>query len=213
MFFYVQGPNKHDLMPLERIFDKRIVNKTDGIKKSQTVAPRQFHDTGESYQHQLSSEANTAYQTIDRLPDDRPALFASQIMTFPVDTLMADTSIDHAITLFKSRQLRHLPVVSMQDKVIGMLSDRDIMQYMTGLLLAGQASMPPPKAGNQVEQLMQYPVLTAVGDTDIRYIARLFVERRIGAMPIVADGKLTGIISRSDILQAVMSHYEIELWI
>ena len=212
MFFYVQGPNKHDLMPLERIFDKRIVNKTEDIKKSQTVAPRQLHDTGESNQHQPSSEANTAYQAIDRLSDDRPALFASQVMTFPVDTLTADMSIDHAITLFKNRRLRHLPIVSRQGKVTGMLSDRDILQYMTGLLLVEQASMQVPKADDRVEQLMQSPVLTAVGNTDIRYIARLFVERRIGAMPIVADGKLIGIISRSDILQAVTNHFELELW-
>lgn len=213
MFFYVQGPNKHDLMPLERIFDKRIVNKTDGIKKSQTVAPRQRHDNGTGYQHQSSSEASRVYQTVDRLPDNGPALFASQIMTSPVNTLAADMSVDHAITLFNTRQLRHLPVVSAQNKVIGMLSDRDILQYMTGMPLVGQSSMPVPNAGDRIEQLMQSPVLTAVEGTDIRYIARLFVERRIGAMPIVADGKLTGIISRSDILQAVMSHYEVELWI
>lgn len=213
MFFYVQGPNKHDLMPLERIFDKRIVNKTEGVKKSQTVAPRQLHDTGESYQHQPSSEASKAYKTIDRLPADEPALVASQMMTSPVATLAADMRVEHAITLFNTRQFRHLPVVSAQRKVIGILSDRDILQYLTGMPLAGQASVPVPQAGDRVDQLMQSPVLTAVENTDIRYIARLFVERRIGAMPIVADGKLTGIISRSDILQAVMNHYELELWV
>jgi len=56
-------------------------------------------------------------------------------------------------------------------------------------------------------------VLTASTDTDIRYIARLFVERRIGAMPIVRNNKLAGIITRSDILSAVMRHFNLEIWV
>ena len=55
-------------------------------------------------------------------------------------------------------------------------------------------------------------VLTANVDADARYIARLFVEQRIGAMPVATDGVLQGIITRSDVLGAIMWHYVLELW-
>lgn len=54
-------------------------------------------------------------------------------------------------------------------------------------------------------------VLTASIDTDVRHIARLFVEQHIGAMPIVKEEKLKGMITRSDVLGTVMRHYALEL--
>jgi len=59
---------------------------------------------------------------------------------------------------------------------------------------------------------MKFPVLTASRDTDVRYIARLFVEQRVGALPIVSDGELQGIIAHGDVLSAVMRHFVLELW-
>jgi len=44
MFFYVEGPNNHDLMPLTRIFDPRIVNKIDVIKAARKMNSTAFQD-------------------------------------------------------------------------------------------------------------------------------------------------------------------------
>ena len=57
-------------------------------------------------------------------------------------------------------------------------------------------------------------VLTAHPDTEIRTIARVMFEERIGAMPIVSEaGTPVGIITRSDILRTVMNKVPFELWI
>ena len=211
MFFYVQGPNNHDLMPLEKIFDRRFVNKTEAIDPSRTIAPKQRHKFSDK--HKLSLAANYAYKAVDKLPEDGPELFARQIMSTPVETLTSTMSAEEALTSFKRSQFRHLPVISSNGKVTGIVSDRDILRYMTGLYENHLNNSALHRVGDNVEQLMQSPVLTASQKTDVRYIARLFIERRVGAMPIVTDGKLKGIITRSDILHAVMSHYDIELWI
>jgi len=211
MFFYVQGPNNHDLMPLESIFDRRFVNKTGAIDPDKAINSEQNHKFSEK--HQQSLAANYAYKAVDKLPEDGPELFARQIMTTPVVTLTSKMSVEQALTHFQTTQLRHLPVISSKGKVTGIVSDRDILRYMAGLCGSYLSIPATHKVGDKVEQLMQSPVLTASQQTDVRYIARLFIERRVGAMPIVTDGKLKGIITRSDILHAVMSHYEIELWI
>ena len=57
-------------------------------------------------------------------------------------------------------------------------------------------------------------VITATPDTRIREIARLLIERRIGAMPIMDKyDNLVGIITRSDVLRAVVNHAPLELWV
>jgi len=211
MFFYIQGPNNHDLMPLESIFDRRLVNKTQAIDSDKAINPEQKHKFAEK--HKQSLAANYANKAVDYLPEDGPELFARQIMTTPVVTLTSKMSVEQALTHFQTSQLRHLPVISSKGKVTGIVSDRDILRYMAGLYGSYLSKTTAHKVSDTVEQLMQSPVLTASQQTDVRYIARLFIERRVGAMPIVTDGKLKGIITRSDILHAVMSHYEIELWV
>jgi len=205
MFFYVQGPNNHDQMPLKNIFDRRFVNKAEAID------PEKNHKFSEK-RKQLLAE-NYVNKAVDKLPEDGPELFARQIMTTPVMTLTPKMSVEQALTYFQATQLRHLPVISSNEKVIGIISDRDILRYMTELYGNYQSNLTAHKISDKVEHLMQFPVLTTSQQTDVRYIARLFIERRVGAMPIVTDGKLKGIITRSDILHAVMSHYEIELWV
>ena len=55
--------------------------------------------------------------------------------------------------------------------------------------------------------------VTADVDTGARYITQLFVEQRIGAMPVATDIVLRGIITRSDVPGALMRHYVLESWV
>lgn len=217
MFFYIQGPNQHDLMPLDKIFDRHEIKKTAAIEPGKAIETNGEINAEQRYQtaqeHHQSFSAGNVYQAIDKLPEDGPALYAYQIMTSPVVTLSSSMTGDQALALFQTKRFRHLPVVSADGKVAGMVSDRDLLQYMAGLQKTYQRNLAPHKTSDKVELLMHSPVLTASKETDLRYIARLFVERRVDAMPIVTDGELKGMITRSDILHAVMSHYEFELWI
>ncbi len=119
--------------------------------------------------------------------------------------------VHEALALLRGRQVRHLPVVTSAGVLAGMISDRDLLRHLGGVseeyrqLQRGGIDEP-------IAKLMNAPVLSASRDTDVRHIARLFVEQRIGALPIVSDGELEGIIARSDVLRAVMRHFVLELW-
>ncbi len=95
--------------------------------------------------------------------------------------------------------------------LIGIVSDRDIFHYIYPLDAEGDCcTMTQPE--RQVADVMQDRVLTAEGDTDARTIARLFVERHIGAVPIMEGHIVVGIITRNDILRAVMHNLALESW-
>ena len=85
-----------------------------------------------------------------------------------------------------------------------MVSERDLFQLMTGM---------DYNLDDDVIKVMTTPVLTASPETDVRYIAQLFVKQGIGALPVMEKHRLAGIISRTDILRAVMNHFKLELWV
>ena len=133
-------------------------------------------------------------------------------MTSPVVVLTPEASITEALRPFQKNAFRHIPVVTSAGRLVSIVSDRDILRYLAGLSESYQQQI-PHTSDARVKQLMTPQVLTASTDTDIRHIARLFVEQHIGAMPIVKNGKLGGIITRSDVLGTVIRHYALELWI
>ncbi len=209
MTFFVQGLNGHERMPLEKVFKEKVVEKTEAVTPPRAVDEKEQQQSPaeNSRQHQ----AVEAYQSIEQLSQSHAALHAEQIMSSPVATLDSEATVDEALTLFRRRQVRHLPVVSSGGQLVGMVSDRDILRHLAGVTENYRRQL-PEDGDAPIATVMKSPVLTASPDTDVRYIARLFVEQRVGALPIVTDGELTGIIARSDVLSAVMRHYVLELW-
>ena len=145
-------------------------------------------------------EALKQYQRKYPAPKERPpAVLVSQIMSSPVRTLTPELPISEARNFIETHRFRHVPIVDGNGKLVGILSDRDILSEDDTRL---------------VKDVMTTNVLTAVPETEIRNIARVFFQERIGAMPVVsADGGLVGILTRSDILRTVVNTVPFEIWV
>lgn len=74
---------------------------------------------------------------------------------------------------------------------IGIVTDRDIRQH-TGFLDQTEAA-----------KAMSEALITVTPSTDIREAARLLRERKIGGLPVLEDGKLAGVITTGDVLEAL----------
>ncbi len=209
MTFMIYSLNGHERMPLEKLFKERVVEKTQSIAAQRPIEERGDDDASESHARQPS--AARAYRAVEQLPTSPSVLLAEQVMTAPVVTLTTEATITQALRQFQANAFRHVPVVSSAGRLVGIVSERDILRHLAGLT-AGYQPRLPSSGDTRVEEVMTPQVLTANVDTDVRYIARLFVEQRIGAMPVATDSVLQGIITRSDVLGAVMRHYVLELW-
>ena len=211
MTFYIQGLVGPEVMPLTHLFKQSAVAKARGVAAENRVDPTK-HRYDDRQQHIKSDGATQLYKDIEHLTQASPTLFAHQVMKAPVVFLKSNDLISTALNLFHTHQIRHIPVVADSGIVEGIISDRDILRDLSGVSEDYEQHVSSAMAHNKISQLMKTQVLTASSDTDVRYIARLFVEQKVGAMPIVVDGGLVGIITRSDILAAVMRHFILELW-
>ncbi len=107
-------------------------------------------------------------------------------------TITAQASISEAIELMKINSIRHLPVVAKNDMLQGFITLADLKQ---GLI--------PSMLGDlNLRDLMIKDPVTVSPDDDIEFAAQLIYNHKIGGMPVVKDGRLTGIITATDILRA-----------
>lgn len=209
MAFTLYGPGVRDEIALDNLFKDRVVTPPNATPPSTPKADENKEDT------LRGRLAQRAYQSTGKLKQDRePAINAHQIMSTKVVTLTLDSSIYEAWNLFREKRFRHVPVLSREHKLIGMLSDRALLRYA-----ATTGQVPPyapdsPQAKTSIRAITSLGVITATPDTRIREIARMMFEKRVGAMPIVDQyGNIVGIITRSDILRTLVNHAPLELWI
>lgn len=132
------------------------------------------------------------------------ALLARQIMSRPLISLEESALFGTAWDLILERRFRHLPIRTEAGRITGILSDRDMLRWSAG---SNDPAIP-------VREIMATPVLIAHPDTEIRDVARVLFEEHIGAIPIVdSESKPVGILTRSDILRAVIQRAPLHLWI
>jgi len=214
MTFSVYGAGIRDNVPFKVASDQDVVEELYPTSRIKKVGPR-GEDEQEIENLYRRKSAQKAYQSTHHLQKERGlALHAHQIMTSPVVALSLDATITQAWSLFRERRFRHVPVVTENRKIYGIVSDRDLLRY------AAVSGKIPPFADNSVEaktsieNLVKTRVITSSVDTEIREIARMLFEQRVGAMPVVTEtGLLNGIITRSDILRTLVNHAPLELWV
>jgi acetoin utilization protein AcuB len=217
MAFIVIGPGIHDPIKLDTLFGRRTVDKPGAVSPKRRIEANDPFDPAHNYPDVLvrrdRDQAFAAYRQVEALHEEKPVVAARQIMSSPVLTLTEQATVAEAVLLLHARQVRHVPVTADGGVLIGMVSDRDLLHALSGLNARYEQQRATADVDDRVTALMRSPVLTAVESTDVRLIARLFVEYHIGAVPVLAGHDIIGIITRSDVLRAVMLHYGLELWV
>ncbi|MGI6487974.1 MAG: CBS domain-containing protein [Syntrophomonadaceae bacterium] len=122
---------------------------------------------------------------------DGPILTAEKIMSSPVKTLSIDTSIGEAGRIMLRYGHTGMPVVD-GDKIVGIISRRDVDKAHIHNL-----------AHAPVKGFISRNVIFVTPDTPVSELQRLMVEKDVGRLPVISNGSLVGIVSRTDILRTL----------
>ncbi len=143
---------------------------------------------------------------------------AHHIMTKDVITVTPDTKIEDAANLMLRDHISGLPVVDDQAQLVGIVSESDFLRRSeigTGRRRAAwlQFLLGPGKAaadfvrerGRRVADVMTQRPITVDEETPLEDLVRLMEKNGIKRLPVMRDKKLVGIVTRSNLLQAVAS--------
>jgi acetoin utilization protein AcuB len=129
-------------------------------------------------------------------------------MKFAVHMVKPLDSVAHARAILEEYRINQLPVV-VNGRLAGIVTDRDLRDAPRAVQIAstgvGDKDVAPTTPEQiPVETVMTTNVLTLKPKDSLTQAASLMRQERIGAIPIVEDGVLHGIITRSDILDAFL---------
>jgi acetoin utilization protein AcuB len=125
-------------------------------------------------------------------------MLVRDIMRSPAVSISGNTTLQDAYATMRQKGIRHLPVLD-GDRLVGVVTDRD-------LRLATSALAPSPfPPGSLVSAVMSRTPMTADASDAVEDAARIMRERKIGCLPILDDGRLIGIITGLDLLDALIS--------
>jgi len=126
-------------------------------------------------------------------------------MTETVLAMETFDSIAIARQLMAKHRVNQLPVLD-NDHLIGIVTDRDIRDaYPTSMMINRAEEIDRFAEKITVEEVMTHDVFIVRPETPLATAVGLLRRHRIGSLPVLKNGKLVGIITRSDILDFVLS--------
>ncbi len=148
-----------------------------------------------------------------RTPSTQPRLLARDVMTSPVVTVRPDTPVKEIAQLLLTHHISGVPVVE-DSKVVGIVTEADLLHKerpelpeggILRLFRRGQLAEAERKAeGLVARDVMTSPVVTVTEDTPLREVATLLARRQINRVPVMRGNELVGIVSRADVLRALV---------
>lgn len=191
MAFYIYDPKgyRHPYHP-----DWREVDKVEKITSSTEKNSQRFDHFAEL----IKGIKDTPRWKLTSQKEH--SILAHQIMTKNVLTLTPETSMYDAWKFFCKHRFRHVPILNESDLLVGILSDRKLLEESSLIVHPSNHA-----SEHCIHEVMVSNVLTASPETDLRVIAEIMINERVGSMPILNDlGNLVGIITRADILRTII---------
>ncbi len=135
-------------------------------------------------------------------------MFVSRSMTRKVITVDPETKIFDAQELMQANNIRHLPVIEKDDKLVGIVTDRDIRSALPySFFKKSLDELEKEKISTlRAKDIMSKKPITISPSYTIQDALIMIQESNVGALPVVDDkGKITGIISVMDLLRAFIN--------
>jgi len=145
---------------------------------------------------------------------------AREIMTTDVLTFRPDDKVEDVMRAMVDRNVDAAPVVDGEGQLVGMLSNSDlivqeselhfptVLSFLAATIEIGHKHFEEDlrKAlGSKVSDVMSAKPITISPDDTVERAATLMHEKDVSRLPVVSDGKLVGIVSRNDVLRAILA--------
>jgi acetoin utilization protein AcuB len=132
-------------------------------------------------------------------------MFVTDWMSKNVYTVNSDSPLSEAVKILREKKIKHLPVVDKKHAVVGVLSDRDIKEYMPSKATTLDVfELHNVLLETKIAKVMKKQVFTAKPGLPIEEAAMLMYDKNIGCLPIVENNKLVGIISDRDLFRVLV---------
>jgi acetoin utilization protein AcuB len=135
-------------------------------------------------------------------------MFVEKWMTPNPETVLADATISFVAMEMNRRKFRHFPVAEVTrsgQRLVGIVSKYDIARGFPANLNPFSVEVVEDSVPRQVSSVMTKKVITVTPDCPIEEAARILRSNRIGALPVLRENKLVGIITESDIFDAFIN--------
>ena len=129
-----------------------------------------------------------------------------ELMNRNLVTIAESSSCHEAIRRMHRARIRHLPVLSDDGALVGVVTDRDLRHYLFRPHVGkdiGATSIEVLLKGVTVDEIMSAPVLTVDAADDVTDAARMMLEDKVGSLPVTEGGRLVGIITETDLLREI----------
>ena len=129
-------------------------------------------------------------------------IYAKDLMSQYVFTLYLDDTLDTLNEIMRWRHIRHVPVIDDANRLVGLVTHRDLLRSAVSSLADISESEKHSLAKNiRVRDIMTKEVLTTKPETLIKEVAKIMFERKIGCLPVVEENCLVGIITEADFVR------------
>jgi acetoin utilization protein AcuB len=135
-------------------------------------------------------------------------MFVERWMTPDPVTLRPDTTISQVALEMSRRKFRHFPIVEQSRssaRLVGIVSKYDIARGFPSNLNPFSIEVHEESVPRPVSSVMSSKVVTTTMDCPVEEAAKILRMHRIGALPVLRDSRLVGIITESDIFEAMIS--------
>jgi len=140
---------------------------------------------------------------------DRKAVKVKEQMSKNPVTVKPEDGLNDAIWKMERGHFRHLPVVDEKDKLVGMLTDRDIRLIRPSFAFVNKEDAAVQLWSISVQQAAVFDPITAKPETTLKEAAELMLRWHVGGLPVVDDQeKLIGMITYTDILREFVGRDE-----
>lgn len=124
-------------------------------------------------------------------------MLINEIMKTNLITITPETKLSDAYKLMQEKKIRHLPVVE-NNNLVGIVTDRDLRLSTSKLL-------PSPFApDSSIKNIMKHPVQTIHPTDPVELAAQIMRDLRIGCLPVMLQNKMVGIVTNTDLLDALI---------
>ena len=145
-------------------------------------------------------------------------MIAADVMVSKVITVSPEASVKEVAEILLAKRISAVPVVDRDGRLLGIVSEGDLIHRIeTGTerhrswwleIFAGKETLARDFVKSHARlatDVMTHPVITVTPETPLGELASLLERHRIKRVPVVRDGKLVGIVSRANLVQALVN--------